>query len=400
MRAPSDPPISPLVQLSSDLPVHGRARRITEHDGPYLRGSSAPRHARTRAESTHVRPPVLHGKHLRRTVAAALLTLATVAAAQTQPPPEPLTLAQALTYADGHPRVRAGNDTGLPARPQPIYLACHSLAFVDAQAGDQPRDVAWGPLLTPLAAQRLEIMQRFYDVLLADLSYMRDNEAMAVGYVQFDRARARSELGQYSTLAVAELEAAYQHILRQRAASDASRRLTRSLLAQALGTPADLPKTLVEPPRLPSTEAALPELDTVVATVLADNPRVRERLAAGDESADALITMAVRQQALELLLRLEVLAVAAGQTRIEADWRDLKLDESRTNYEMEVTADLGYAMSRQTKARRDEMAVALCRSLTLAELDALQGKPVLAASAAPVRSPDAQTPAQQPESGD
>jgi hypothetical protein len=303
---------------------------------------------------------------------AAWLTVAAAASAQVLP--EPLTLDQALTYADAHPRARAQAGATLPPRPLPIYLACHSLAFPGTRAGDQQRDVAWGALLPPPVAQRLEIMQRFYDVLLADLSYMRDNEAMAVGYIQFDRADARRGLGQYSDLAVAELEAAYQLIRRQRAASDAARRLTRSLLAQALGTPEDLPKTLVEPPAPPAAEPP-PELDAIVAAALADNPRIRAGLEAGDAAEAALLPMAVRQRALELLLRLDVLAIAAEQTRVEADWRDLKLDQSRTMYEMEVTADLGYSMSQQTKARRDEMAVALCRSLTLAELDALRGRP-------------------------
>jgi hypothetical protein len=325
---------------------------------------------------------------------AAWLSLAGAASAQSLP--EPLTLAQAVTYAEAHPRVRAGADPLLPPRPQPLYLGCHSLAFPGARGGDQARDVAWGPLLPPLAAQQLEIMQRFYDALLADLSYMRDNEAMAVGYVQFDRARARSELGQFSDLAVAELEAAYQLIRRRRAASDAARRLTRSLLAQALGTPGDLPKTLVQPPSAPDLYPA-PELDDVVAAALADNRRVQELLTRGDEAAHALVAMAVRQRALELLLRLEVLAVAAEQTRTEADWRDLKLDQSRTMYEMEVTADLGYSMSQQTKARRDEAAVALCRSLTLAELGALEGRPVVAPSGTAAEVPADLTGPETPE---
>jgi hypothetical protein len=311
-------------------------------------------------------------------------------AAAVPPPPEPLTLDQALAYAADHPRVRAGDDAALPPRPHPLYLACHALSFPGARAADEARDIAWGPLLPPLAAQRLEIMQRFYDVLLADLSYARDNEAMAVGYIQFDRGVNRQELGQFSDLAVAELEAAYQLIRRQRAASDAARRLTRSLLAQALGTPEDLPKTLVEPV-LPADAAPAPELEPVVAAALAENQQVRARLDAGDEAADAVVAMAVRQRALELILRLDLLGVAAEQTRIESDWRDLKLDQSRTMYEMEVTADLGYSMSQQTKARRDELAVAFCRALTLAELDALQGRPIAAADKAATVPPADET---------
>jgi len=318
-------------------------------------------------------------RHALRWVSALLLALTgSVSIAQT--PPAPLALMDALAFADGHPRAEAGTEAWLPARPQPLHLACHSLAFNNARPADAERDTAWGPLLPAAAAQRLEIMQRFFDVLLADLSYMRDNEAMAVAYIQFDRAENRRDLGQYSPLAVAELEAAYQVIRRRRAASDAARRVSRSLLAQAMGTPEDLPKDLVDPP--PPADTPPPALDVVVATASAQNPRIRALRDGADATQEALLRMALRQQALELLERLELLAVAAEQTRVEVDWRDLKLDQSRTMYEMEVTADLGYAMSRQTKAHRERMAVDLCRILTRAELDALQGKPIEISSAA------------------
>jgi hypothetical protein len=43
-------------------------------------------------------------------------------------------------------------------------------------------------------------------------------------------------------------------------------------------------------------------------------------------------------------------------------------------YELEAKADLGFSMSQQTKARRDEQETAFCRALTRAELNALQGQ--------------------------
>ncbi len=304
-----------------------------------------------------------------------LTALLALAEASAQALPDPLTLAEALTFADAHPRVQAGADAELPPRPQPIFLGCHTLAFDNARPGDTERDAAWSALLPSAVAQQLEIMQRFFDVLLADLSYMRDNEAMAVAYIQFDRAENRRALGQSSPLLVAELEAAYQLIRRRWAASDATRRMTRSLLAQALGTPTDLPKNLVEPPPL-ARAAPVPALDAAVDAALDNNPRIRELRADAGEARAALVAMAVRQQALELLERLQLLGVAADQARIEADWRDLKLDQSRILYEMEVTADLGFSMSQQTKARRDLLATDFCLSLTRAQLDALQGKPI------------------------
>jgi len=287
--------------------------------------------------------------------------------------PDPLTLEQALGFAAGHPRVAADADAAALPRREPLFLGCHSLAFTGARAGDPQRDVAWSPLLTPLAAQRLAIRQRFYDVLLADLSFARDNEAMAVAYVQLDRASAREELGQFSPLKTAELAADYQLIRRQRAASEAAQRVTRALLAQALGRPEDLPRDLVTP-ELAAGDGELPELEAVVKAALADNARVSALMQGRSEPQRALVATEVRQQALELLIRLELLNVIAEQARTESDWRDLKLDESRTMYELEVRADLGYSMSQQTRARRDEEKVALCQALTRAELDALQGR--------------------------
>ncbi|MGB5833074.1 MAG: hypothetical protein WBG92_13920 [Thiohalocapsa sp.] len=288
--------------------------------------------------------------------------------------PDPLSLEQALSFAAGHPRTKVGANTqGLPRR-QPLYLGCHALAFTGTRDKDETRDVAWSPLLAPEAAQRLTIMQRFYDVLLADLSYGRDNEAMAVAYVQFDRAQVRAALGQFSPLKVAQLAADYQLIRRQRAASEAGQRVTRALLAQALGRPEELPRELVKQ-EFGAKDTPPPELDAVIAAALEDNPRVQQLMADRGEAARALITMEVRQQAMELLTRLQLLDVIAEQAKTESDWRDLKLDESRTLYELEARADLGFSMSQQTKARRDEEQVALCQTLTRAELEALQGKP-------------------------
>jgi hypothetical protein len=307
--------------------------------------------------------------------------------------PDPLSLEQALNFAETHPRVaaeraRASSSSSatasssssapaaplaLPPRAQPLYLGCHSLAFSGARSNDAERDVAWSALLSAPDAQRLEIMQRFYDVLLADLSFARDNEAMAVAFIQFDRAQAREELGQFSPLRTAEREAEFQLIRRQRAASEAAQRLTRSLLATALGHPTELPRQLL-PPELKPTEETLPELEPVVANALEHNSGLKAQLQGHSEAEQALLRMAVRERALELLTRLDLLRVIAEQGRSESDWRDLKLDESRTLYELEAQADLGFSMSQQTKARRDAQETAFCRALTLAELNALQGR--------------------------
>jgi hypothetical protein len=306
------------------------------------------------------------------------LLVSAPALADEQTVPEPLSLQQALEFAKQHPRVLAETSghheapaLSLP-RPQPLYLGCHSLAFSGARESDAARDVAWSPLLDAEASQRLEIMQRFFDVLLADLSFARDNEAMAVAYIQFDRAEARGELGQYSALQIAELEATYQMILRQRAAAETAQRITRALLANALGHPQSLPRDL-QTPDLSDNQQELPMLDAALARALKENPRLKQLMDGRSDAEQALVRMAVRERLLELLARLDLLEVVARQARVEADWRDLKLDESRTLYELEAASDLGYSMSQQTKARRDARKTAFCSYLLRAELNALQG---------------------------
>jgi hypothetical protein len=292
--------------------------------------------------------------------------------------PSPLSLEQALVSAKGHPRLSASGALTDYPRPEPLFLGCHGLAFPAMRPGDPRRNQAWSLLVSPLAAQRLEIMQRFFDVLLADLRYAEDNEAMAVAYVQFDRATVRSELGQVSPIHVAELEVAYQRIRLQRTASAAAQRMTRSLLAQAMGRIETLPRELAEPDLTP---APADDADTLVdpgplvERALADNRWLRKRLADAGEAERELLRMALRTQVLELSTRLGLLAVAADEARSVGNLRDLVLDDSRTRYEMEAAADLGYAMSRQTEARRRAAEVRYCQALTRAQLDALQGRP-------------------------
>jgi len=290
---------------------------------------------------------------------------------------DPLGLEQALGYADQHPRSGVGIEaTRRYPRRQPLYLDCHALAYSSTLATGDRRNRMADALLAPVVAQRLEIMERFFDVLLADLSYSRDNEAMAVAYIQFDRAGARRDLGQYSELHVLALEAVFQEIRRRYIASTLSQRLTRSLLAQAVDHPLTLPREL-NPPQLPALPDELPGLDEVVDGSLAGNQWLVDLKAGSEEPVRRLVDMEIRQQALELLLRLEGLAASKQYAVTESMRRDLKLDESRTLYEQEVKSDLGYSMSQQTLARLREQRVAYCQILTWAELNALQGLPLL-----------------------
>lgn len=303
------------------------------------------------------------------------LVLGTVLAGPVAAISDPLGLEEALETAARHPRVAASAElTNRLPRRQSLYLDCHRLAFRNSSVADPDRNQPFAALISPEDAQRLEIMERFFDVLLADLSFASDSEAMAVAYIQFDRASVRNELGQISPLRVLELESVYQEILHKRAASAISQQLTRALLAQALGSPADLPRDLLQP-TLPALPQNPPDLDDVLARA-SESPVVRELMEGRAQADRDLVQIELRQQALELLLRLQALDAAERNLRTEIAWRDLKLDESRTLYEQEVTADLGYSMSQQTQTRLQNERVHFCRALAWAELNALLGQPL------------------------
>ncbi|NEV62247.1 hypothetical protein [Thiorhodococcus minor] len=308
-------------------------------------------------------------------VALALVAVASPALAL----PDPLTLGLALQELRRQPRDEGALAAAdMPRRPS-LYLDCRQLAFSNSQFSDDRASVLDRMLLEPRAAWRLETIERFFDVLLADLSFTTESEAMAVAYVQYDRALARQGLGQLSELRVLELEAVYQDLLHRRVASQASQQLTRSLLAQAIGVPGELPRDLV-PPTLPEIPEQLPALEVWTEqaerhqseTALGEDPRASSGAGSGGAT---LLRRERRQQINELLLRLRVLGAAQQSVQVESAWRDLKLDQSRTLYELEVTADLGYSMSQQTRTRMREKRVAYCRALAWAELHELVGRP-------------------------
>jgi len=317
-----------------------------------------------------------------RSIVLGAVLSAVLVVAQGQPPatealPDPLSLEQALRLAEGHPRLTASAETQrrFPRR-RAVYLDCHHLAFSGTGA-DPERDRPMEALMEASSAQQLEALTRFLDVLLADLAFSRYSEAMAVAYVQFDRASVRRELGQFSDLAVLELESTYQEILQERAASQIGQQLTRALLAQALNRPGYLPRELLEP-ELPTEPDPLPEVRALLDEALDQNRMVRGQIEDAADPDRQLLTLELGQQLGELLMRLRALAAAERQVQTESAYRDLKLDESRTLYEQEVTADLGYSMSQQTMTRMRGRHIAYCRALAWAEVQALTGKPIWA----------------------
>jgi len=291
--------------------------------------------------------------------------------------PSPLSLEEAIGYASNHPRTRLSfRELKLYPSKQTLFLNCHNLTFNNTNSVDNRRDSIETNLVAPLERQKLQILQYFLDVLLADMNLIVMNENMAGTYIDYDRAKTRSELKQLSEVIVAGLNAEYQEVRQQFHASEATQRLTRSVLAQAINHPRQLPSEL-NPPKLFKIPDELPELDDLVQQALTNNTWIKKLKKNINKDQFSLLKMDLRQQILELILRLKVLKSAKQRADTENYRRELNLDLSRTLYEMEVKASLGNSMSLQSKARMDDERYGYCQLLAWAQLNALQGRPVL-----------------------
>ena len=132
--------------------------------------------------------------------------------------------------------------------------------------------------------RRIEIMQRYFDVVLADLQFYQFNEAMAVAFVELDKRRDRNELGQVSDIQVLEQEAEYQRVRKLRFQSQNRQRLTRARLAYVLGRPGQLPDTVSRPENLPQLLRSLPEVEQLQAQAMEKSSllrALRAQIAAG-----------------------------------------------------------------------------------------------------------------------
>lgn len=98
-----------------------------------------------------------------------------------------------------------------------------------------------------LGRTRLAIMQGFFNVLLADFQYRVDNEAMAVAYISFDKAKDRHELERLSDVDFLKMESEYERIRVKRQRSEYNQLKTRIALANLIGDPAFRPDELQFP---------------------------------------------------------------------------------------------------------------------------------------------------------
>lgn len=147
------------------------------------------------------------------------------------------------------------------------YSAAREKAASDALDGAD-----W-TLLDARQRHRLAVMQAFFDVLLADMTFTRDNEAMSVVYIALDRSRDRHKLGQVSDVRLLELDSEYQQVRQSWTRSRLRQQITRMRLAELLNRP-DSPPSDVQMPEPVDTAVALPDTAELQQQALANNPQL------------------------------------------------------------------------------------------------------------------------------
>lgn len=164
----------------------------------------------------------------------------------------------------------ADNSVRLLARKNLYDFGRSSSAEGAASAVLDARDLQ---LIDVRDQRRLDIMARFFDVLLTDMQYVSDNEYMTVWYFTFDRARERFEQKLVSRVEVAELEARFQDLRVKRNETQNRQRLTRALLADAMNQPGKLMSELADP-ALDTNNRTLPDYEELIKLV-EQNPKLK-----------------------------------------------------------------------------------------------------------------------------
>lgn len=201
--------------------------------------------------------------------------------------------------------------------------------------------------LDTLNQYRLAVMAAYFDVLLADLEFSRDNEAMSIGYVNFDRAQSRNELGQLSDIELLKFESAYQLTRARQYASSARQRTARERLANLINRSGRLPAEL-EIPVLPDVGREIPDVDAWFVLAESANP-------------DLMALQAAVQSAREHLSAAEAGShpVLNGQAEVSAYSREKgSHDPWRVGVTLDIPLTTGGDTKAQTAQRRAELLTA------------------------------------------
>lgn len=260
-----------------------------------------------------------------------------------------------------------------------------------------------------------KVIEAYFNVLRADNEFLIQNEAMSIAFVRFQRRQDNVEFGLSSDLDILKAQSHYESVRQKRYLSEANQRYTRQYLSELLGAinlpdQLEVPKIdhkrrliedvdsifnlalvnskqvqLYQTNLMAAKQAALTAAKTNSATIDAvfeiseyerdssyrddwrasinfnvplysGNKKNSAVLLAQAQQNGALAKLseaqsATRMEVLTLWQKINQLTVELEGAIIKQDYRDLYLENSRADYELEYQSDLGDAMVEFTRSR-------------------------------------------------
>ncbi len=154
---------------------------------------------------------------------------------------------------------------------KPLYDGGYSGAL--AESAEQDRKAAELRIADNRSLYTIMVMQKFFDIILADIEAARDNESMAIAFVTFDRGQDNHEFGKISDVDLLELENTFQQARLRVVESEGRARSTRQALALVLNRPGQQPSVLSRPD-LDVKNRKLLAFDTLIEKALQNNRRL------------------------------------------------------------------------------------------------------------------------------
>lgn len=119
--------------------------------------------------------------------------------------------------------------------------------------------------------RRLELIEAYLNVLLADQFYAVEDEKMTIKFLKYDKARERHDLGEVSDVDLIGLESAYREDLIARMRSANRQSEARARLAALLNRPDEFPAEL-QPVNLDIEDIEISEYQDLLSLALSKNP--------------------------------------------------------------------------------------------------------------------------------
>lgn len=145
------------------------------------------------------------------------------------------------------------------------------------KAAMQENDAELSMLNMVVDNHKLQVMQAFFNVILADFQFRIDNEAMAIEYIAFDKSKDRHAVGQISDVDLIKAESEYQQALLNRSKAEQNQFSRRLALANTLGYADARPDKLAMPKlaEFSALDVAQYSLESLYNELQANNPQLK-----------------------------------------------------------------------------------------------------------------------------